>query len=147
METNTSVSSCRFEPDCFRADTILTACDSYSLPAHVRPHVDIVLPSVNFDARVLPKGHPGSPVRRAERLARRSAPDGNSLSGAPKANIHAFAKTLGTKSKGREDPNDLSNCDEEITPACLRALYNFENVHLVATNKNSYGIGTFCSFL
>ena len=34
----------------------------------------------------------------------------------------------------------LSNCDENITLDCLRALYNV-NYQPVATDKNSYGIG------
>lgn len=36
----------------------------------------------------------------------------------------------------------LENCDETITPDCLRALYAV-NYTPVATDKNSYGIGVF----
>ena len=34
---------------------------------------------------------------------------------------------------------DLDNCDKQITPDCLRALYNIVYVP-IATKKNSYGI-------
>ena len=36
--------------------------------------------------------------------------------------------------------DELENCDEHITPNCLRALYDFVYVPL-ATKKNSIGIG------
>ena len=34
----------------------------------------------------------------------------------------------------------LEECDQYITPICLRALYNF-SYEPVATDKNSYGVG------
>ena len=36
----------------------------------------------------------------------------------------------------------LENCDELITPDCLRALYSVDYTP-VATAKNSYGIGKY----
>ncbi|KAF8517278.1 subtilisin-like protein [Hysterangium stoloniferum] len=103
------------------------ACDSYSVPAHVRDHIDIILPTVNFDTKVLPGGNPHSPARRAERKG---------------ASINKFVKTDGRKPTNMNPADSLANCDEFITPACLRALYNFRYTP-VATNKNSYGIVEF----
>lgn len=37
----------------------------------------------------------------------------------------------------------LENCDSQITPDCLRALYEVVYKQ-VATEKNSYGIGNVC---
>lgn len=42
--------------------------------------------------------------------------------------------------------SELSNCDENITPNCLRALYNID-YKPVATNKNTFGIGGFGQLL
>lgn len=38
--------------------------------------------------------------------------------------------------------DSLDQCDEQITPACLQALYNFKYTP-AATKKNSIGIGEF----
>ncbi|KAF8576121.1 subtilisin-like protein [Ramaria rubella] len=102
------------------------ACESYSVPAHIQDHIDIILPTVNFDAKVLPRSDPTSPVTGAARQV-----------GAPVSNKHL--KTEGKKAKGPPSGSDLANCDEQITPDCLRALYNFHYTP-VATHKNSYGI-------
>ncbi|KAF8517279.1 subtilisin-like protein [Hysterangium stoloniferum] len=99
------------------------ACDSYSVPAHVQPHIDIVLPTVNFDAKALPEGNPQSPVRRAERRS---------------ASINPMIKSNGKKATA-SPADSVTNCDSQITPACLRALYNFTYTP-VATAENSYGI-------
>jgi hypothetical protein len=102
------------------------ACDSYSVPSHIRDHIDIILPTVNFDSKVLPRENSQSLARRAGRKG---------------ASISPFAKTDGRKPMDNDNPADsLANCDVNITPACLRALYNFHYTP-VATHLNSYGIG------
>lgn len=103
------------------------ACGSYSVPEHVREHVDIILPTVNFDAKLLPRSTPKL---------------GGTKKGAP---IRPFVKTDGSLAKGGI-PGSLATCDQEITPDCLRALYNFQHTP-VATDKNSYGIGIEITFL
>ncbi len=52
--------------------------------------------------------------------------------------------THGPKTNGVTVASDavlsLANCDQFITPECLRALYDFHYIPK-ATEKNSYGIG------
>ncbi|KAF8990005.1 subtilisin-like protein [Cyathus striatus] len=84
------------------------SCHSYSVPAHVREHVDIIRPTVHFNHKPFPK-------RKLEKRG-------------PKKS-----------SKQVKITPSLENCDEFITPDCLRALYNF-NYKPIATKKNSYGI-------
>ncbi|GJJ10047.1 hypothetical protein Clacol_004273 [Clathrus columnatus] len=96
-------------------------CESYSLPVHVQPHVEIILPTVHFD---VPKQRLGS------NLHRRSKSD----------NIKTHIATLGQLAKGSSNSSSLANCDKQITPACLRALYNFEDRFLCSTKENSYAI-------
>ncbi|GJJ12900.1 hypothetical protein Clacol_007146 [Clathrus columnatus] len=100
------------------------ACDSYSVPAHIQEHVDIILPTVNFDAKV-------PPPRTASSLSRRAQRQG--------ATINSFAKSKGKVELAVNAADPLATCNEQITPACLRALYNFTYT-FVATNENSYGI-------
>ena len=100
------------------------ACDSYSVPEHVREHIDLIVPTVNFDAKLAPRSNSNSHRKRAS-----PSQPGRPLS---------LAKTDGrTAIQGAAT---LANCDQQITPDCLRALYNF-NYTPVATDKNSYGIG------
>ncbi|KIJ32810.1 hypothetical protein M422DRAFT_265293 [Sphaerobolus stellatus SS14] len=98
------------------------ACNSYSVPSHLREHIDIILPTVNFDTRITPR--PSSNKKRSTER---------------KASINKHIVTTGQKAKSPPVPSSLANCDENITPDCLRALYNF-NYKPIATKKNSYGI-------
>ncbi|OAX31272.1 hypothetical protein K503DRAFT_703937, partial [Rhizopogon vinicolor AM-OR11-026] len=76
------------------------ACDSYHLPEHVIPHVDFVTPTIHFDAKL--------------RKRRQSIRDPISQPG------KSGPKTTG---KVQDIFHQLGNCDEQITPICLRALY------------------------
>ncbi|KAF9561788.1 subtilisin-like protein [Agrocybe pediades] len=96
-------------------------CHNYSLPAHVRDHIDLIRPTVQFN-------HRPSPLAVHKRFGGIGMPS---------------ART-GPKKKDQKvtiTPS-LSNCDENITLDCLRALYNV-NYKPVATDKNSYGIVEF----
>lgn len=96
------------------------ACEAYHLPEHVSNHVDFVLPSVHFDAK----------------LGRRHANSG------PKTNIGTPGSGFnGPKVAGDLDGffTDLGHCDQVTTPACLRALYGFY-YEPQETDRNSYGI-------
>ncbi|KAJ6501263.1 subtilisin-like protein [Mycena vulgaris] len=96
------------------------ACDEYLLPAHIIPHVALVQPTVDFNAI----------------LTKRSASTATHIA-------------LGQPGVGTVSPKltatvstilpELDNCDSQITPACLRALYEFDYSPL-ATDKNSLGI-------
>ncbi|KAJ3820218.1 peptidase S8/S53 domain-containing protein [Lentinula raphanica] len=86
------------------------ACDEYYLPEHVASHVDIVTPSVHFNAIVRPK-----PMFRDTDLM--------------KSEITIVNTTYA----------GVDHCDTQISLDCLRALYNFHYTP-VASYLNSYGI-------
>lgn len=99
------------------------------VPEHIRDHIDIILPTVNFDAKVIPRDTNGLVARQNHKGA----------------NIHSYAKTNGKQINLHNihtlgSNADVSTCDQIITPDCLRALYNFSYTP-VATDRNSYGIG------
>ncbi|CAL1713696.1 unnamed protein product [Somion occarium] len=98
------------------------SCHSYSVPEHVKAHVDIIKPTAHFNHRV-----PSDPSRKRsfERIGMPSANTG------PKTNGKKVAITP-----------SLENCDQMITPDCLRALYSID-VTPVATDQNSFGIVEF----
>jgi tripeptidyl-peptidase-1 len=97
-------------------------CLSYSVPEHISDHVEIIKPTLHFNHRI-----PEDPARLHKRanLGQPSSNDG------PKTNRVKVDTTL-----------SLANCDEFITPECLRALYDFYYIPN-ATAKNSYGIVEF----
>jgi tripeptidyl-peptidase-1 len=80
-------------------DVELVACESYSLPADVRQHVDLVTPTIQFDTR-------GATIR--QRVKRRDVLTPNLRK------LPTWHKNHGAES--------LQNCSEVTTPACLRAL-------------------------
>ncbi|EGO00779.1 hypothetical protein SERLA73DRAFT_159455 [Serpula lacrymans var. lacrymans S7.3] len=95
------------------------ACESYHLPAHLIPHIDIVTPTVHFDAK----------------LARRA--------NAPPAVVNGKKPGMGNAPKTTGVVTNLlagtDGCDQQITPACLQALYGL-NYTPVSTSSNSIGI-------
>ena len=95
----------------------------YHLPEHVQPHIDLVTPSVHFDAKL------------TRRSGGESAASARSI-GQPGAG----AAPLKTAGKVSEVLGELEQCDEYITPICLRTLYGLF-YEPVATDKNSFGIG------
>ncbi|EPQ54887.1 subtilisin-like protein [Gloeophyllum trabeum ATCC 11539] len=103
------------------------SCHSYSLPAHVQPHIELVKPTVHFNHRVArDEGAPGKLKRKRESSLGKPSPYN------------------GPKTNG-EHPSvapSLDSCDEYITPACLRALYNIYYVP-TQTGKNTYGVVEF----
>lgn len=112
-----------FGPHSFANLTNYVACDSYHLPEHVQPHVDFVTPTVHFDAKITKRSVSGST-------------DGIGRSiGQPGSGAHP--KTTG---QIQTLLNELTACDTQITPICLRALYGLV-YEPIAASKNSYGIG------
>ncbi|KAG2122346.1 subtilisin-like protein [Suillus clintonianus] len=94
------------------------ACDSYHLPEHVVPHVDFVTPTIHFDARI------------EKRNSQSRVPIGQPGQGG------SSPKTTG-QIDGILD--QIEDCDKQITPICLRALYGLW-YQPVSGNSNSYGI-------
>lgn len=100
-------------------------CESYSVPEHVREHIDLIKPTVHFNhAPVLPP----TPSKTKRGLVSLGKP---SMDPGPKTN----GKKVTTVPQA-----GVANCDEMITLDCLRALYSIDYTP-VATEKNSFGIG------
>ncbi|OSC99915.1 subtilisin-like protein [Trametes coccinea BRFM310] len=97
---------------------------AYHLPEHVSPHVELVTPTLHFDAKV--KQRRGVPPEKRSVKSKVGNPGSGPVS----------PKTTGTI---KNIFNQLEHCDEQITPICLQALYDFVHIPL-ATNKNSIGI-------
>ncbi|KAF4612802.1 hypothetical protein D9613_011842 [Agrocybe pediades] len=96
------------------------ACKAYHLPEHVSPHVEIITPSIHFDAVLKKRG------KNATLPSKRVGMPGTAF--APKTtgyirNIH----------------QELGDCHETITPLCLRALYDLTYEPL-SPHKNSFAI-------
>lgn len=93
------------------------ACESYHLPEHVTPHVDFVTPTIHFDAK----------VQKRDKYGR--VPIGQPGQGST------------PKTTGQIDGllTQIEDCDKQITPICLRALYGLW-YQPIAGDKNSYGI-------
>ncbi|KAH8810907.1 peptidase S8/S53 domain-containing protein [Xylogone sp. PMI_703] len=95
------------------------ACDHYSVPREIRPHIDFITPTVTLH----------SPRQRRRR---RTGPSiAQPLHPKPGLQSLEVSKLPAT--------DDLSNCDTAITPDCLRALYNIPRGTSAHPN-NSLGI-------
>ncbi|KLO15522.1 subtilisin-like protein [Schizopora paradoxa] len=105
------------------------ACDSYSVPHHVKEHIDLIIPTLHFDAKI----NAVAPKRMAKRD---SVPVEGAARNVGKPGVGLNPTTTGKVSKIL---GQLENCDSQITPDCLRALYEVVYKQ-VATEKNSYGI-------
>jgi tripeptidyl-peptidase I len=96
-------------------------CEGYSIPEHLRDHIDFVTPTVHFDVKV------NNPKKRSSNVAGGTKP----------AVEPAKAKSIGSASVNVASPKtdgdipdglsiaELKQCDKYITPDCLRALYEF----------------------
>lgn len=98
----------------------LACAGKYHLPEHVSKHVELVTPTLHFDAK----------------LRRRNEPSVNARTIGQPGQSTSYPKTTGMIS---ELLTELEDCDELITPICLRALYDFVYEPLVP-NKNTIGI-------
>ncbi|KAH9831173.1 peptidase S8/S53 domain-containing protein [Rhodofomes roseus] len=95
----------------------LACVDKYHLPEHVAEHIDLVMPTLHFDVHMNRK--------------------------------RSVDKSIGQPGAGIVNPKligeievvltNLTGCNKQITPDCLRALYDFDYTP-VATDKNSIGI-------
>lgn len=105
-----------------------TGCHEYSVPADVRDHVDLIKPTVHFTQNPSPR----NPVKR--RSFEPIGVPGTGLQFGPKTNGKLVKITP-----------VLEDCDEIITPDCLRALYSIDHTP-VASHKNTFGIGDYSPF-
>lgn len=134
------------------------ACNEYHVPAHIQKHVDVIFPTVHFDAKIdrdptqferrtrqKREDTTMKQEKREEDLEKR-APTSTAAVGRP---IQSGAvEKVGSPSSGSlPKPGsilghieaELANCDVYITPDCLRALYKF-GPNIVKAPGNSYGI-------
>ncbi|KAK4705341.1 tripeptidyl-peptidase I, partial [Phenoliferia sp. Uapishka_3] len=102
-------------------------CSYYSVPSHVRDHIEVILPTVHFD-----RPHNDGVVKRSlidEKNAKLSHP---LFGSGPKAVPDGF---------GTSDPaKHLANCSMVTTLDCLRKLYNIGDYTQTEIEKNSFGI-------
>lgn len=101
------------------------ACAEYHVPEHVSSALDFITPTVHFDTHVMQRAVPSAARSEAgphaavglpvEDNAAKDvgSPGSDSL---PKKGADVDIKTI---------PAELAECDNFITPSCLRALYNF----------------------
>ncbi|OIW31229.1 Pro-kumamolisin [Coniochaeta ligniaria NRRL 30616] len=117
------------------------ACDKYHVPDHLVDHIDLITPTVHFDQRLghdrtnkkVPLSEDQDNELRKRMLQRRQIPE-HGILGSPNSGF-------GPK-QGATITNalvSLAECDQMITPACLRALYATPPGTLAASN-NTLGI-------
>lgn len=104
-------------------------CNEYHLPKHVQAHVDYVTPGLKttmLDLRSS-SAQKRSPAKKSRSRGRRP----QSLKFKARPELATYANT-----------SDLANCDELITPACIRALYHFDapSPNATVSANNSLGI-------
>ncbi|KAF8645563.1 hypothetical protein AX16_007736 [Volvariella volvacea WC 439] len=93
--------------------------ESYSVPEDIAEHIDFITPSVHFDVVIKPQ-----PQARASRPPQRLG-----YKASPKTSNLTDNKLF----------NDLKDCHQQITPACLQALYGFL-YDPISPKRNSFGI-------
>ncbi|CZR58662.1 related to serine protease [Phialocephala subalpina] len=98
---------------------VKVGCDEYYLPDHIRPHVDYITPGVKLSATL-----------KKSKTKRSSTP--HHKPGPFKKLPGHFSHWVPPTAAGTL-PADLQDCGRNITPTCLKALYQIPN----ATIKDS----------
>lgn len=122
----------------------MVGCNQYHLPKHIQEHVDYVTPGLKGTMMDL------------RRHRRRSGAGGEAAAAGRKRGLKSNTKgRLGGKMKPKDpkpvkvssalaasNTSSLANCDEVITPACIRALYHFDapSPNATVSSNNSLGI-------
>jgi len=84
---------------------VIPSCDEYHLPKHIRQHIDYITPGIKLMAPV--ESHR---EKRAAAMAEH---------GIESRSVHLQQHGKAPAA----NPDDLSTCDQLITPACIAALY------------------------
>ncbi|PPQ70161.1 hypothetical protein CVT24_003888 [Panaeolus cyanescens] len=93
------------------------ACTEYHLPKHIAPHIDLITPSIHFDTVLRKRSSSSSSASTSQLLsAKKIGQPGHGITPRTTGTVHASELSL----------NDLSKCDDMITPPCLRALYGIQ---------------------
>ena len=107
------------------------ACDDYSVPEQLSQHIDLIMPTIHFDTKIV-----GDEQHRNQKRDPAFLPGNTNNNGwLPKKGPTILGP--GANPDVAPQPFALSTCNTQITPDCLRALYNFTNGTLA---KSSYGI-------
>lgn len=112
----------------------MVGCNEYHLPKHVQEHVDYVTPGLKGTKMGL---RPSSAWKRsASGNVKRKSDSGSRRR--PQSSRRKAMPDLSAYSNSSE----LATCDQVITPACLRALYEFEapSPNATVSANNSLGI-------
>ncbi|KAE8441402.1 hypothetical protein EG329_004991 [Mollisiaceae sp. DMI_Dod_QoI] len=95
-------------------------CDEYHLPIHVSRHVDFVKPGVKLSA----------PLKKRQ-IEKRSSLWGPPRGGHGPPHVHPPHYPGWHMPPGAHGlPPDLQNCGVNITPTCIKALYDLPTAHL-----------------
>lgn len=98
------------------------ACEDYSVPQEVSEHVDLIMPTVHFDTKIVHNPEQHQKKRDIPASLQPGNPDNAWL---PKKG--KTIKGPGADPDVAPQPFDLTTCDTQITPDCLRALYSLSN--------------------
>lgn len=118
-----------FEYEHLGSGTKMIAVDEYSLPRHVRPHVDYITPGIKLRA------HPGNgkATRRRQSPQTPSKRDFKAQNTGPHLSVKADIAADSIPSL------NLTACDEYLTAACIRAQYNIPN-NTLSSPGNELGV-------
>ncbi|KAK4995296.1 hypothetical protein LTR66_004858 [Elasticomyces elasticus] len=107
------------------------ACEGYSLPTHIKRHVDFVTPTVYFDAKIRAR------EENEDELRKRGI--GNSIGQPGSRSGHGSYPKFGKWMHHNDIITQLRNCSNQTVPICLHALYRFPWLE-EANPQNSFGI-------
>lgn len=111
------------------------ACDHYSVPSPIRQHIDYVTPGIKLMAggKAITTG---AKEKRSHSLEKR----GFRTSASSPFSGPLFGKNLTQATANMlANSTSLANCDQYITPACIRAMYNISTPPKAAAG-NALGI-------
>ncbi|KZS91782.1 subtilisin-like protein [Sistotremastrum niveocremeum HHB9708] len=101
-------------------------CHEFSVPEHLVPHIDLITPTINV-ARMT--------TRQPEALKKRGI-----FTPASASSLMLLPKTNGELANADAvSPTSTATCDQFITPACLRALYQITRKP-TETKRNTLGV-------
>ncbi|KAF7197078.1 Tripeptidyl-peptidase SED1 [Pseudocercospora fuligena] len=105
------------------------ACEEYSIPGSLKDRIDFVTPTVHFDARLRSRSDETELEKR----------DGHRGGRGPWGPGDPWNPKRGNWIPYSDIIKQLEDCDQQITPWCLRVLYKFPPGRS-QNSQNSYGI-------